>query len=216
MHESSLFQGLDPTAARRLRRAAVVRDYAAGTVIWREGEPSRGLALIETGRIRVVRSIGGRQFVVHTEGPGGTLGEIPTFDGGTYPATAVAASRCRCAFLPAEAVLAAVDADPAFARALLARLGRRLRGLVGRLADATTGTVRSRLAAHLLARAALAGGGPFSLDGTQAELAEELGTVREVVARELSRLRARRIIAGAGRGRFRLVDEAGLERINRP
>ncbi len=215
-HEVALLTGLDPAAARRLLNAAVHRDYGPGAVIWREGEPGRGLAIIEAGTIRIVRSIGGRQFVVHTEGPGGSLGEIPTFDGGTYPATAVAATRCRCAFLPAAAVLAAVEADSTFARALLARLGRRLRGLVGRLADATTGTVRSRLASHLLARAALAGGRPFTLDGTQAEVAEELGTVREVVARELSRLRSDRIIASAGHGRFRVQDEPGLERLSRP
>jgi CRP-like cAMP-binding protein len=39
----------------------------------------------------------GRAHVVHEEGPGGTLGEVPLFDGGGYPATAIAQAATRCA-----------------------------------------------------------------------------------------------------------------------
>jgi CRP-like cAMP-binding protein len=45
---------------------------------------------------------------------------------------------------------------------------------------------------------------------TQESLAEELGTVREVVMRTLRSLRKRQIIATAGRGKIAIVDRPAL------
>jgi CRP-like cAMP-binding protein len=45
---------------------------------------------------------------------------------------------------------------------------------------------------------------------TQASLAEERGTVREVVVRALRQLRERRIIESAGRGKIAVIDPAAL------
>ena len=39
------------------------------------------------GRVRAVRVRDGRETVLHRSGPGATLGEVPLFDGGDYPAT---------------------------------------------------------------------------------------------------------------------------------
>jgi CRP-like cAMP-binding protein len=46
---------------------------------------------------------------------------------------------------------------------------------------------------------------------TQSQLAEELGTVREVVVRELGRLRRRRIIRTHRDGRIAILDRGALE-----
>jgi DNA-binding transcriptional regulator LsrR (DeoR family) len=51
---------------------------------------------------------------------------------------------------------------------------------------------------------------PFNLGMTQAQLAEELGTVREVVVRGLAQLRRDGIIAAAGRGRYVISNRDGL------
>jgi CRP-like cAMP-binding protein len=48
---------------------------------------------------------------------------------------------------------------------------------------------------------------------TQESLAEELGTVREVVMRALRALRKRRIIASAGRGKIEIVDRSALREV---
>jgi hypothetical protein len=63
-----------------------------------------------------------------------------------------------------------------------------VRRLVERLDERTAHTVEQRLATLLLTRHADARGRPFTLAGTQAEAAEELGTVREVLVRTLRRL----------------------------
>jgi CRP/FNR family transcriptional regulator len=160
----------------------------------------RGLYVVVEGLVRVVRIVAGRQHVVHSEGPGGTLGDVPLFDGSTYPATAIAASAVTCAVFSREALQ----------RALLARLAGRVRHVIERLDGAQARTVGQRLSRHLVGRFRTAGAAPFDLGGTQTAVAEELGTVREVLVRELRALRDAGAIAPVGRGRWRVVDEDRL------
>jgi GTP-sensing pleiotropic transcriptional regulator CodY len=51
---------------------------------------------------------------------------------------------------------------------------------------------------------------------TQSGLAEELGTVREVVVRALRSLREQGVIASAGAGRWRIVNGTALRRLANP
>lgn len=59
-------------------------------------------------------------------------------------------------------------------------------------------------------RAAASGGPRISLGMTQSALAEELGTVREVVVRELRLLRREGLIESLGGNRYRILDLARL------
>jgi CRP/FNR family transcriptional regulator len=151
--------------------------------------------------------------VVHTEGPGGTLGEVPLFEGGPYPATAVAAEPTVCLVLDRAAVLAAVEVDPALGLAFLRRMAHRVRELVERLDRATAQSVPGRLARFLLARREQVGRDAFTLGLSQAELAEEVGTVREVVVRALRLLRDHGAIRPLGRGRYEVADVERLREI---
>ena len=208
-----LFAGLAAETRRRLTEGAVARTYAAGTTLFRAGTEPAGVFVVLSGRIRVIRSREGRQYVVHTEGPGGTLAEVPFFEGGLLPATAVAIESSRCLVLARPALRAAMRDDPAVAWLFLHRLSTRVRELVERLDRASTQSIPSRLAAFLLTRGSVDEAKPFSLGMTQAELAEELGTVREVVVRGLARLRDAGVIAAAGRGRYVITDRASLSEL---
>ncbi|MDF1505904.1 cyclic nucleotide-binding domain-containing protein, partial [Roseisolibacter sp. H3M3-2] len=118
-----------PAASARAARLAraVERRFAAGAVLYLAGTPARGLYLVLEGRVRVLRAGAGRPHVLHVEGPGGALGEVPVFEGldgaaPPYPATAVAAEPTRCLVVSRAAVRAAVRAHPELALALLERL----------------------------------------------------------------------------------------------
>jgi CRP-like cAMP-binding protein len=87
-----------------------------------------------------------------------------------------------------------------------------VRRLVERLGRQTGRTVVQRLAALLLARHAAAGGAPFALAATQAEAAEELGTVREVLVRALRRPRDAGLVGSPARGRYVVGDRTALTR----
>jgi CRP-like cAMP-binding protein len=162
------------------------------------------------GRVRAVRERDGRQRVVHVEGPGGTLGEVPLFSGGRYPATVVAVEASVCIVFTREALEAAIAADTTLAFALLERMAERVRTVVDRFDQATGSTVSARVAALLLERNVSSAGGPFTLGPSQAAVAEDLGTVREVLVRTLRQFREAGLIRALGGGRYAVVDEERL------
>jgi CRP/FNR family transcriptional regulator len=210
-----LFGGLNPVALRVLAAGAIELKYPTDKVLFNAGDRPHGLLVILSGRVRVLRARDGRQHLVHEEGAGGTLGDIPMFSGGTYPATAVAAEPTVCLLLPAEAMRATMRSDPGLAFSLLERLAVRTRGLVDRLDRLAGQDVKGRLAALLLERHRAAGQtAEFSI-GPQAQLAEELGTVREVLVRALRELRNERVIEGVTgrRGHYRIQDYQTLRRL---
>ena len=207
-----LFRGLAPDALAVIAAAPTCR-FRRGEYLWTTGAEARGLFVVISGRVRVVRAPEGRQFAVHTEGPGGTLGEVPFFSGGRYPASAVATESTRCLVLDRATLARAVAADPDLAIRWLDRLGTRVRRLVERLDQQTGRSVEQRLAAFLLVREEASGGAPFTLGATQTEAAEEIGTVREVLVRTLRHFRETRLVAAPRRGHYRIVDRARLQRL---
>jgi CRP-like cAMP-binding protein len=205
------FARLPREAARALAAVATELRFSDGAVLFRTGAPPRGCYIVLDGTVRVVRRDGGRQHVVHTEGPGGTLGEIALFTGTAHPATGIAVGPVRCALLTREALERAIAGSPRVAFLLLERLAARGRHLVERLEERSSRSVRDRLIAWLRGRAESRPVGPashqavvVSIGMTQQALAEELGTVREVVARELRALRRAGVLTALGGGRYRL------------
>ncbi|MEP6572372.1 MAG: Crp/Fnr family transcriptional regulator [Gemmatimonadota bacterium] len=207
------FRGLSVRACRALAEKVSERRFAADEVLFTAGSAPRGFYVVLEGEVRVLRGARGRQHVVHVEGPGGTLGEVSLFDARGYPATAIASLPTRCAVFTREAIGAAIAEDPAVAWVFLERLASRVRHLVERLDRLAVHTVRARLAAFLLARRAESAETVFELGRTQTAIAEELGTVREVVVRGLRSLRSRNIIRWEGRGRYAITDETALRSI---
>jgi len=209
-----LVDQLSATARDALAARTSIRRFGAGEVLWAAGRPIEHMLLVIEGQVRVIREGTGRQHVVHTEGPGGTLGEVPFFSGGSAPATAMATVPTRCLVLTRDAIEAAIAADPSFAWVLLGRLASRVRELVDRLDRVTVQSAATRLAGLLLAQAERGGDthGVVTLGMTQSALAAELGTVREVVVRALRALREGGVIGSAGPGRVRILDIALLRR----
>lgn len=185
-----------------LAQHAVKRRYAKGQTLFRAGEKSRGLILLIRGRARVVRLTGDRGRVVHFEEEGGTLGEVPLYDGQGYPATAVAERDSVVVLIDRQALGGAMKQDERLAWALLHRLARRVRSLVDRLDALSADSVRRRLVAWLLHEADSRG--IIHLTQTQADLAVELGTAREVLVRELGKLRRAGLLTTGGRREWRI------------
>jgi len=211
-----LFRGLRADSLALLASRALERSYASGETLFREGETPWGIFVVLEGRVRVVRGQGGRHVVVHTEGAGGTLAEIPFFAGGSLPGTAIAAEPTVCVIFPRDALRATIEANPDVAFALLGRLAARVRELIGRLDQVSSSSVAARLAAFLLRRSGERASLTFSLGMTQAQLAEELGTVREVIVRELRELRRAALIRPSRGGGVELLDVDRLTERARP
>ncbi len=207
---------LSEQGRRALLERSVEKSYAAGQTLWAAGDEPAGLVIVMDGKVRIIRASGGRQTVIHSGGPGSTLGEVPFFTRAKYPATAIAAEPTRCLLISYAALDHALRVDPKIAFYLLERLSGRVQNLVDKIAGMSAQSVQSRLAEFIVERAmggsARDKGRPFSLGMTQANLAEELGTVREVVVRALRSLRQIGAIDAAGGGRYRVASLEILKR----
>jgi CRP/FNR family transcriptional regulator len=208
-----VLDALNTRSRAALLAASVERRFTVGEIVYLAGSPAQSLYLVLEGRVRLVRESHGRTILIHDEGHGGCLGEVPLFEGSTYPATATAGEPTRCLVLPRDAILETMRREPDFAIAVLARLASRVRHLIDRLDRNTTRPTLSRLAGHLLTRSESGRGRSFTLGASQQHAAEELGTVRELVVRGLRTLRDRGAIEARGGGRYAVADEALLRRI---
>ncbi|MDQ6831488.1 MAG: Crp/Fnr family transcriptional regulator [Gemmatimonadota bacterium] len=209
----SVFDGVAPRVVAALAVRGREMRFAPDEVIFRAGSEPRGWYIVIEGRVRVVRGSGARQHVVHSEGAGGTLGEVPLFGGGGHPATGIAAEPTVCAVFSHGGIEAAMAECPGVSLLLLKRLALRVSSLVQRLDDRSTRSVQARLAEFLLTRPASPRSKAISIGMTQPALAEELGTVREVVSRELRGMVKLGAIRPLGGGRYERLDVDALRRM---
>jgi CRP/FNR family transcriptional regulator len=153
--------------------------------------------------------------VLSIEGPGGSVAELPVFDGGNYPASVSAVEDSTLLFISKQDLHALCLAHPQVALKLLRVIGTRLRKLVGIIEELSFTTVRHRLAAFLVRLAQregkrAEGGIEITLPASNQELAAQIGTVRELVSRNLSRFQSEKLIQMDGR-QLVIVDLKVLE-----
>ena len=200
-----IFSGLTETELGFLAQRAVPRQYAPGEVVFAEGQPCAGLYVVERGHIRIFKtSPGGREQVLTIDGPGSSVAEVPVFDGGNYPASGAAVDSSLLLFVSKQDFQALCLAHPQVTLKVLRIVGARLRRLVEIIEELSFTTVRHRLASFLVRLARQEGkrtpaGIEILLPASHQELAAQIGTVRELVSRNLSRFQAEGLLIVEGR-----------------
>lgn len=203
---------LDARALGRLVRACAWRSIGQDGQLFREGGSPDGLFIIVEGRVKLVRlSRTGREQVLHIEGPGASLGDVPVVDGGEYLATAVAITRVRVLFVPRRDLLRVCAEHPAVAMGLATTIARRLRSFSTLIGTLSLQAVNARIAGALMDQH-LSTGEQILDVGTRDELAARLGTVREIVSRSITQLVRAGAIARVGR-RVRIVNVRTLRKM---
>jgi CRP/FNR family transcriptional regulator len=195
----ALFADLSEKEIAFVAEHSYVRRFGAGEIIFSEGDPCTGLFVIQSGAVKIFKiAPNGREQVLSAERAGSSIAELPVFDGGTYPASALAAEECDLILIRKEDLRALCLQHPEVALKLLKVVGKRLRTLVGIIEELSFTTVRQRVLTYLVRLASEAGGGKKAIEVTlpvsHQELAAELGTVRELISRNLSRLQAEGLI----------------------
>jgi CRP-like cAMP-binding protein len=206
-----LFSNLSEQERLALASRAFRKDFEPGQSLFLEGEPCHGLYLLADGAVKIYKSsASGREVLLAIDQAPASIAEIPVFDGGNFPASAMAVGKVSAYFIPTRDFQQMCREHPDILLKLMTIVGRRLRGLVAIVHQVTFGSVRQRLARALLDFENEAGGSPFPVPATHQELALRLGTVREVVSRNLSRFQAQGLIRIQNR-EISVVDPAGLE-----
>lgn len=173
--------------------------------MFEQGAPCEGLWIVGEGRVKIFRTgAHGREQVLHVEGPGATLGEVPLFDRAGYVASAAAQTDALLLWISRREIEALCRRHPEVALAIIATMARRIRAFAGLAADLALRSVPARLGRLLLDEVTRAGrktseGVEVTLPGTRDDVAARIGTVREPLSRALAALSRRGVVTVRGR-----------------
>jgi CRP/FNR family cyclic AMP-dependent transcriptional regulator len=195
---------------------------AAGSVTHREGEDAPHLELVIAGVVRVfVTAPDGRTMTIRYCRPGALIGAVSLFATGfALPATTQALVDAELLRLSPTAARRAAARDVRVAQAFLSELSERVLSFIWEIPGSAFATVRQRVARHLLDMASERVPEPASaprsrseltVNVSQRELAEAVGTAREVVVRVLRELRQDGVVR-TGRDQIVIADPDRLIR----
>lgn len=180
---------------------------AGGEIFQDDAEP-RAIVVLE-GLLRLyLGSYGGREVTIRYARSGDVLG-LALVLGGPAPVTIQALTQASIMAPRMSVLRRLIERDPDVARACAAELARQLVAAFDEIAEQTFFTVRQRVARRLLDLAAHRADGTLVARVSQQELADAIGSTREVVARALRELRKEELVASSRKGVV-LLDPLGL------
>jgi CRP/FNR family transcriptional regulator, cyclic AMP receptor protein len=201
---------LPPEVLTRLLDGLTVIRVAAGGLFYRPGEQT-GVHFVVDGLVRVsMTSEEGRQVTVRYARRGEVLG-LPVVVAGSAPVSAQAVTEAVVVATRGGVLPELAQRDPRVGVWMAEELAARVDGLLHELAMNTFWPVRRRLGRHLLDLAVDAQKGEeLIVRASHQDLADHIGSVREVVARTVAGLRADGLVRTDGQHRIRLLDPHAL------
>jgi CRP/FNR family cyclic AMP-dependent transcriptional regulator len=202
---------LADSALSKVLRGAQVRQVPSRRTIFGLGDsaPRAGILLAGTARA-FISAADGRQLSVRYARRGSLIARRSYLLGGHSPVAIHAVTDVQLLELDAPRFIRLVETDASVGRMVLADLSRRLEDVYATAADSAFGTVRQKVARHLLALSGDGHAGERRIAPiTQQELADGVGTLREVAARALRDLRDEGVIATSP-GSIEILDSARL------
>lgn len=194
-----------------------IAELPAGVPVFDRHAQCSGFPVILSGEVRVFRNLAnGRRIELYRVAPDEpcimSLGCL--LGGDQYPASGITAKPTRMIVMPSALFNQCLDIVPAFRFAIFHALGERLINVMALVEEITTLKLDVRLASALLQHggqnrdaAGAMQSGPIAI--THQQLADELGTVREMISRLLDEF-ARNGLVRLGRGRIEIVDPKGM------
>lgn len=213
----SVFAGLAEAELGQVADIAVPRSFAAGEIVFRQGDQSDTCYVVQVGLARALHEhADGRSITFSHFGPGELFGELAMFDEQPRSASVDALEPTDTVAILSADMRRLIDDYPAIGINLIRTLALRLRSTDERLVRQSFQSVRSRVAAMLLqlAQQACTAGAceaDVVINSTQADLARLAGSSRESASRALAVLERAGVIT-QGRRRVTVHDPNALER----
>jgi CRP/FNR family transcriptional regulator len=213
VQEGTFLAALSPHARRRLIAAAMVLEVSGGSPIFPSVDAPNRVGIVLRGMARTYLTSGdGRRLTVRVARPGAMIGSMTEGRAALGVQAVVDSSVLE---LDRSTLRELMAEDGRVGLALVGEITRRLEDAYVTLASNAFGTMRERVARHLLDLVADATSTDRMLAPvTQQALADGVGTVREVVARVLRDLRSEGLIATSD-GCIEILDLDAIESIVR-
>jgi CRP/FNR family cyclic AMP-dependent transcriptional regulator len=203
-------------AVARLAAVAVTAYYPRGAVLFAEGQPSRGVFILCSGRVKLFTAASnGRTLILRFADPGEILGLAGTLSGQPYEAWAEATQPTQTRFVERKDLVHVMRRHGEVAVQVAMQLGESYySAIAGVRVNGHSRSASQKLATFLLdwwERNRPFDDGVGSLFAvTHEEIAEVIGTSRETVTRALSAFKKKGLIQWQGCNLF-LTDRAALE-----
>jgi CRP/FNR family transcriptional regulator, anaerobic regulatory protein len=194
-----------PASLTRIVEHGIHRKVRAGTILFDAHTPCGGFPLVLSGTVKVLqRYPNGRELPLYRVRPGESclLSGSCLLGHSDYTASGIAETDVELLILPATDFHALIASDEAFRHHVFNLFGERLATVLSLVEAIAYQKLDQRLAALLLAKG-------DSVHATHQALADELGSVREIVSRLLRSFEDRGWVDVA-RERIRIVDRAAL------
>lgn len=205
----SLFEaleGIDESGLEQLCRLGRCHDYPRGNVIHYRGDVDDAVHMVVRGTVKIViTSEDGRGVAIDVLRPGDLLGLVAAVSGGAHPAHAITATEARLVKFRGAAFMAWAASHGVLQTLVSRQLSERVRQAYGRIAEHALMGVKERLLYTLLEIAEREGEPADEGDEvvftrpTHRELAQRIGSSREVVTRVLKELLDSDLLEAEGR-----------------
>jgi CRP/FNR family transcriptional regulator len=204
------FADLDSALIETIAQQMKMQQYDTGQVVFLEGGQNVALYIVRAGWLKAVKmSPDGREQVLHFIGPGEVFNAIGVFVESANPATVIALEPTTVWVIQQHAILKLLDQHPELGRVIIQRLAERVQQLIHMVEDLSLRTIEARLARYLIEQST-----EEQLSrprwATQAEMANRLGTVPDVLNRALRSLAKDNLIR-VERHQIQILDYHGLE-----
>ena len=192
LRDVAVIKNLPQQDIHALAEGAEVRKAAKGAPLFSEGQLAEGFFVVRTGEIKLTKSgRDGREQIIYLARPGRPIIEGIRFDGGKYPATAIAMRAASAVLISNELLRAIGDRRPPVLRVMIDLMAKRQSKTLKLVSDLSLRTVPARLASFLsglVAARESRGEDARHLvrDLTTETVAGRLGTVREEISRGLA------------------------------
>lgn len=211
-----LFASLGEENAKRFAPAVTWRTYPANELVIDMDDASNDVLFVVSGSVRVIhRADDGKQVILGELGTGSMFGEMAAIDGIPRSASVTTMQTSLIGSMKAAAFMDVLAHEPEVCRTVLNMLVGRIRSLNLQLYEHAYLTASERLYAELLRlsrpRPGHDGQRSISPPPNQQDLAERIGSRREVVSRALRALEKDELVEKT-RGALVLTDPGALNR----
>ncbi len=201
--------GLESPAKEILLKYARMVEAPIGTIGYREGGPCGAYVMRLAGQSRVYKmSSSGREILLYRVNAGETCVITTTclLGNSDYPASTVVEKAIKDVIVPSAAFNQLMIDSKVFRTFVMTNYGALISDLIVLLDEVAFHNLDARLAKLLLEA------GSDSVKRTHQQIADELGTAREVISRQVKRFEQKQWVT-LGRGQVEILDRAALTKL---
>lgn len=206
-----VFQGMPPSVVEQALGQAKPLALPAGTVVFEERNACQGFPMLLSGKIKVVKTApNGREIQLYRVTPGESciITSSCLLANSPYSARGVAETDLQLLVIPPPVFQKLLQTQELFRHYVFSLFSERLAEMMELVEEVAFRKLDQRLAALLLSR------GRY-IQSTHQSLADDLGSVREMISRLLKTFAEQGLVA-LGREQIEILDAARLRRIADP